>query len=66
MTNFSVNDSGWLAAAIEDGSLATTMNGTGPLALLAWEQGVQIVLTRNDSYCGDRAASERVVIQWEP
>ncbi|MEY3568929.1 MAG: hypothetical protein RL267_77 [Chloroflexota bacterium] len=66
VTNFSVNDSGWLAAAIEDGSLATTMNGTGPLALLAWEQGVQIVLTRNGSYWGDRAASERVVIQWEP
>ena len=66
VTNFSVNDSGWLATAIEDGSLATTMNGTGPLALLAGEQGVQIVLTRNDSYWGDRAASERVVIQWEP
>jgi len=66
VTNFSVNDSGWLATAIEDGSLAITMNGTGPLALLAWEQGVQIVLTRNGSYWGDRAASERVVIQWEP
>ena len=66
VTNFSVNDSGWLAAAIDDGSLATTMNGTGPLALLAWEQGVQMVLARNESYWGDRAASERVVIQWEP
>lgn len=66
VTNFSVNDSGWLAAAIDDNSLATTMNGTGPLALAAWEQGVQIVLVRNDSYWGDRAASERVVIQWEP
>lgn len=66
VTNFSVNDSGWLAAAIEDGSLATTLNGTGPLALLAWEQGVQMVLKRNESYWGDRAASERVVIQWEP
>jgi ABC-type transport system substrate-binding protein len=66
VTNFSVNDSGWLATAIEDGSLATTMNGTGPLALLAWEQGVQIVLSRNGSYWGDKAASERVVIQWEP
>ena len=66
VTNFSVNDSGWLAAAIEDGSLATTMNGTGPLTLVAWEQGVQIVLTRNESYWGYGAASERVVIQWEP
>ena len=66
VTNFSVNDSGWLAAAIADGSLATTMNGTGPLELLAWEQGVQIVLSRNGSYWGDKAASERVVIQWEP
>ena len=66
VTNFAVNDSGWLAAAAADGSLATSMNGTGPLALSVWEQGVQIVLTRNDAYWGDRAASERVVIQWEP
>ena len=66
VTNFAVNDSGWLAAAIEGGSLATTMNGTGPLALAAWEQGVQIVLTRNNAYWGEKAASERVVIQWEP
>ena len=66
VTNFSVNDSGWLATAIEDGSLATTMNGTGPLTLVAWEQGVQIVLARNESYWGYGAASERVVIQWEP
>ena len=66
VTNFSVNDSGWLAAAIADGSLASTMNGTGPLELLAWEQGVQLLLTRNGAYWGDKAASERVVIQWEP
>jgi len=66
VTNFAVNDSGWLAAAITDGSLTSSMNGTGPLELLAWEQGVQIVLTRNDAYWGDKAASERVVIQWEP
>jgi ABC-type transport system substrate-binding protein len=68
VTNFAVNDSGWLAAAIADDSLTSTMNGTGPLALSAWEQGVQIVLTRNDTYWywADKAASERVVIQWEP
>ncbi|MFZ9846136.1 MAG: ABC transporter substrate-binding protein [Candidatus Limnocylindrus sp.] len=66
VTNFAVNDSGWLAAAIADGSLTTTANGTGPLALAAWEQGTQIVLARNGSYWGERAASERVVIQWEP
>jgi peptide/nickel transport system substrate-binding protein len=66
VTNFAVNDSGWLAAAIADGSLTTTANGTGPLALTAWEQGTQIVLTRNEAYWGERAASGRVVIQWEP
>ena len=33
VTNFAVNDSGWLAAAIADDSLATLMNGTGPLEL---------------------------------
>ena len=66
VTNFAVNDSGWLAAAAADGSLTTLMNGTGPLAFSAWEQGVQIVLSRNGAYWGDKAASERVVIQWEP
>ena len=66
VTNFAINDSGWLAAAIADDSLATLMNGTGPLALSAWEQGVQILLTRNGAYWGDKAASERVVVQWEP
>ena len=66
VTNFAVNDSGWLTAAIANGSLTSTMNGTGPLELSAWEQGVQIVLSRNDAYWGDKAASERVVIQWEP
>jgi ABC-type transport system substrate-binding protein len=66
VTNFAVNDSGWLAAAIADGTLTTTTNGTGPLALTAWEQGTQIVLTRNEAYWGERAASGRVVIQWEP
>ena len=66
VTNFAVNDSGWLAAAVADGSLTSTMNGTGPLELSVWEQGVQIVLSRNDTYWGDKAASERVVIQWEP
>jgi ABC-type transport system substrate-binding protein len=66
VTNFAVNDSGWLTAAIANGSLTSTMNGTGPLELSAWEQGVQIVLSRNGAYWGDKAASERVVIQWEP
>ncbi|MFM2104580.1 MAG: hypothetical protein RL006_747 [Chloroflexota bacterium] len=66
VTNFAVNDSGWLAAAIADGSLTTTTNGTGPLALAAWKQGTQIVLARNEAYWGERAASGRVVIQWEP
>ncbi len=66
VTNFAVNDSGWLAAAIADGSLTTTANGTGPLALTAWGQGTQIVLARNEAYWGERAASGRVVIQWEP
>ena len=66
VTNFAVNDSGWLAAAIADGSLTTAANGTGPLALTAWEQGTQIVLTHNEAYWEERAASRRVVIQWEP
>jgi peptide/nickel transport system substrate-binding protein len=63
--SFVVNDSGWLAAAIANDTLTTTMNGTGPFKFSAWEHGVQIVMTRNDSYWGTPAKAERLIIQWQ-
>lgn len=63
--SFSVNDSGWLRDAIAKNTLTTTMNGTGPFRLTAWEQGVQIVMERNDGYWGAIASSERLIIQWQ-
>ncbi len=66
ITNFSVSDSGWLTAAVGDGTVSSTMNGTGPFALQAWVRGEQLVLQRNETYWGERAKSTTVVIQWEP
>ena len=66
VANFAVNDSGWLAAAATNGTLTTTMNGTGPFAFDTWERGSQLVLARNDEYWGEPAAAARLVVQWEP
>ena len=63
--NFAVQDSGWLTAAIADGSLTRTMNGTGPFSLAAWNKGSQIVLARNDAYWGAHAAAAKLVVQWQ-
>jgi len=63
--SFVVDDSGWLKDAIANETLTTSMNGTGPFRLSQWEQGVQIVLARNESYWGERAAAQRIVVQWQ-
>jgi peptide/nickel transport system substrate-binding protein len=38
--------------------------GTGPYKLEAWEQGNQIVLTRNDDYWGDAPSVPTIVFRW--
>jgi len=63
--SFVVDDSGWLKDAIANETLTTSMNGTGPFRLSQWEQGVQIVMARNESYWGERAAAQRIVVQWQ-
>ncbi|MFM9166257.1 MAG: ABC transporter substrate-binding protein, partial [Candidatus Limnocylindrus sp.] len=63
--SFVVNDSGWLADAIANDTLVTTMNGTGAFKFSAWERGVQIVMERNESYWGSRAQVRQLVLQWQ-
>ena len=63
--NFVINDSGWIANAITNDTLTTTMNGTGPFSLTGWEHGAQIVMTRNERYWGSVASYQRLVIQWQ-
>lgn len=66
LTNFAIQDSGYLKAHTNDGVLVTNPNGTAALSFSAWEIGSQIVLERFDDYWGQKSRAERVVIQWQP
>ena len=65
LTNFVIQDSGYLKAHAADGSIVTAPNGTGPFSLNAWEKGTQIVLNRFDGYWGTKAKAKTAVIQWQ-
>ena len=65
LTNFVINDSGYLSTATQDGSIVENPNGTGPYKFSAWQKGQQIVLTRNNDYWGKQlATSGTAVVQW--
>jgi ABC-type transport system substrate-binding protein len=38
--------------------------GTGPYRLESWDQGNQIILTRNDAYWGEPAREQTIVVRW--
>ena len=61
-----VNDSGYLATAGVDGTIATVPNGTGPWKVDSWVNGEQIVLSRFDGYWGEKAKVKQLVITWQP
>jgi ABC-type transport system substrate-binding protein len=65
LTNFVIQDSGYLKAHAADGSIVTAPNGTGPFSLQVWEKGSQIVLDRFDGYWGTKAKAKTAVIQWQ-
>ncbi|MGA1647389.1 MAG: ABC transporter substrate-binding protein, partial [Candidatus Limnocylindrus sp.] len=65
LTNFVINDSGYLSTATADGSIVDAPNGTGPFKFKAWERGTQIVLERNADYWGQLATSGTAVFQWQ-
>jgi ABC-type transport system substrate-binding protein len=65
LTNFVINDSGYLTSATADGSIVDKPNGTGPFKFKAWERGTQIVLERNADYWGQLASSGTAVFQWQ-
>lgn len=65
LTNYQINDSGYLTTATADGSIVDAPNGTGPYKLKAWEKGSQIVLERNADYWGQLATSGTAVFQWQ-
>lgn len=46
------------------GDLVTAPIGTGPYRLDRWEQGSEIVLSRNEDYWGEKAIEGTVVFRW--
>ena len=65
LIKFSIDDSGYLSTMSSTGAIDRSPNGTGPFALSAWQDGSQIVLTRNESYWGTKAQSASLVFQFQ-
>ena len=65
LSNFSINDSGYLKAHTADGTISENPNGTGPFKFQAWEHGAQLLLSRNDTYWGSLAQVKSLVFQWQ-
>ena len=63
-TSFAINDSDYLEAHVEDGSIVEEPNGTGPYALDAWTRGTEILLSANPDYWGDAPLSPTVIFRW--
>jgi peptide/nickel transport system substrate-binding protein len=63
-TAFAINDSDYLEAHAEDGSLVEEPNGTGPYMLDTWSRGSEITLTANPDYWGDAPLSSTVIFRW--
>ena len=67
---FAINDAGWLEAHIgpaggSDQPIVSAVNGTGPYRLERWDRGSEISLARNDTYWGEPAKNERVIVRWD-
>lgn len=64
-----INDTAWLQSHVDPGrsgaqAIVGSVNGTGPFRLEAWNHGSDISLVRNDTYWGDRARPERLMVRW--
>ena len=68
-SSFAINDTAWLEANIDPAGttnqkIVENVNGTGPYKLEAWNRGSDVTMTRNDSYWGDKAKTEKLIIRW--
>jgi ABC-type transport system substrate-binding protein len=61
---FAINDSDWLADAVQTNTVLDRMNGTGPYSLEEWRRGDSVIYTRNDAYWGDPAVAAQAVLRW--
>jgi len=68
-TAFAINDTAWLEANVDptkadNQAIVSTVNGTGPFKLDAWNRGSDITMSRNDAYWGDKAAASKAIVRW--
>jgi peptide/nickel transport system substrate-binding protein len=70
-TSFAINDTAWLESKIdpaktENQAIVAEINGTGPYKLDAWNRGSDVTLSRNETYWGTAAKSEKLIVRWSP
>ena len=59
-----IHPSEYLDATGGTGDLLTNPIGTGPLKLVNWDQGNEIVFERFDDYWGDKSIEPTVILRW--
>lgn len=60
----SIHPSEYLEATGGSGDLLTAAIGTGPLRLVNWDQGNEIVFERFDDYWGEPSIEPTVILRW--
>jgi len=63
---FQIHPAAQIQSSGGKGDLLTNPIGTGPWKFDHWDQGNEIVLTRNDEYWGDKAKEQSLIFQWNP
>ena len=70
-SSFAINDTAWLESKIDPAkpdnqAIVSEVNGTGPYKLDKWNRGSDVTMVRNDSYWGDKAKTEKLIVRWSP
>ena len=60
----SIHPAEYVNATGGEGDLLTHAIGTGPLKLVNWDQGNEIVFERNDDYWGEPSIEDIVILRW--
>lgn len=62
--SFQIHSAAQLQATGGGGDLLTNPIGTGPWKFDHWDQGNEVVFTRNEEYWGEKAKESTLIIQW--
>lgn len=59
-----IHDTAWLEANMENHLILARPNGTGPYKFKEHVRGDHVTLERNDSYWGEAAHAQELIVQW--